>query len=490
VKPELVDGMIDDVVETFTSIPSHRMVVLGRGGSGKSILAEVLAVGLIKSQWAEDHGQVPVVFKVHTWNPGQQEFVSWLKSELISGPQAVLSSAPADVESAAQLVDEHHILPILDGFDELPTSMQGEALRKLNSSSYVDNALVLTSRPDEYETAIAEARQVLRSSIAIELQDLDLDDLRGYLPLTARVLSVDRKQEAEQRNETAWEPVLSFLQENVDSAHAHRLLEVLSRPLTVFLARMAYGDRSADPGELLDESRFYSVEVLTFHLFGQFASSAKFSPMHKRQSREWLEYLAAKSHQRGYIEIQDYYLYFADIKQFKLFALRRTTTTKYIIQMVLTGSSEKAVLQMRDDLDFTMRVFGKEHILTLVSWSYLLGMLRALGRTEEAREELEAFRVAHEQWRRDPLETRWCKRLNLSLRRKRPLWLTDRLDELEQWISSEPSSRAPHSNFANPVWWVMSEALGERASKNWVDFLLEGFFFMNWPFLRDPQRRG
>src|SRR5215470_17585709 len=150
VKPELVDGMIDDVVETFTSIPSHRMVVLGRGGSGKSILAEVLAVGLIKSQWAEDHGQVPVVFKVHTWNPGQQEFVSWLKSELISGPQAVLSSAPADVESAAQLVDEHHILPILDGFDELPTSMQGEALRKLNSSSYVDNALVLTSRPDEY----------------------------------------------------------------------------------------------------------------------------------------------------------------------------------------------------------------------------------------------------------------------------------------------------------------------------------------------------
>lgn len=135
---------------------------------------------------------------------------------------------------AAALVEAGHILPVLDGFDELAAGLHGPALEALNATTL---PLLLTSRPDEYAGAVA-ATDVLTGAAGIELIDLTPEDLANYLPRTTR-----RNAEGG----TVWDTVLTELREH----RATDLAAVLTTPLMVVLARTVYSDTPGqDPAVL------------------------------------------------------------------------------------------------------------------------------------------------------------------------------------------------------------------------------------------------
>ncbi|WP_280368822.1 hypothetical protein [Nocardia wallacei] len=157
-----------------------------------------------------------MVVEIKTWNPAVT-LSDWL-CERLEHEHAFLAETGLDGNSlAAELLKARRIIPVLDGFDELPSGYQGEALRHL--SALRRWPLILTSRSEDYVNAV-EANDVLTA------------------------------------------------------AHAP-LHHVLATPLMLYLARVRYSDTGgADPAELLNRCRFPDRSSLEQHLIAEFIPTA------------------------------------------------------------------------------------------------------------------------------------------------------------------------------------------------------------------------
>ncbi|MFI1061033.1 helix-turn-helix domain-containing protein [Streptomyces spororaveus] len=262
--PLSLDGGLTDIRDVYRRVRSGRLVVLGRAGSGKTVL--VLRFVLDHLGARTDGEPVPVVFSTGSWDPTGTSLRDWLIARLLRDHPNLDARAPGGSTLAAALVDAGWILPVLDGFDEMATGLLGVALRELNASSL---PLLLTSRTEQFAEAVGV--EVLRRTAGIELLDLDADDLAHYLPRTARPSApADR----DGRAATGWDPVLERLRTDRDGGPGARLRAVLSTPLMVLLARTAYSDTPAqDPAELLDEARFPNPGAIEEHLLAGFVPS-------------------------------------------------------------------------------------------------------------------------------------------------------------------------------------------------------------------------
>jgi hypothetical protein len=182
---------------------------------------------------------VPVLFSFGSWHPSTTDLHSWMAAELVRDHSALAERISRGTPLASTLVGSGRILPILDGFDEIPADLQANALRELNLTS---SPLVLVSRTTEYAEAI-EATDVLTAAASIILQDLDIGDLTAYLPRTTRELPGSP-------GATKWDEVPVAL--SAGTPAARQLLKVLSTPLMVSLARTTYSDHNGrDPADLL-----------------------------------------------------------------------------------------------------------------------------------------------------------------------------------------------------------------------------------------------
>ncbi|MFF4225066.1 NACHT domain-containing protein [Streptomyces abikoensis] len=292
--PLELGGRLDEVVEVYRRIPSGRLVVLGRPGSGKSILTTRFVLDFIASRSGVD--PVPVIFSIGAWDPTAITFRDWLTAQLIRDhPGLAGTAAPGGPSLAAALVEAGRVLPVLDGFDEIAGGLHRPALEALNATTL---PLLLTSRPAEYATAVAET-DVLTSAAAVELTDLTLDDLADYLPRTTR------KARGGNAATTAWHPVLSALRERPRGRGAEQLAAVLTTPLMVTLARAVYSDTPGrDPASLLDTHRFGGPGEVEDHLLETFTATAyRLRPEHRpdgaprhgfdpERAQYWLGYLA------------------------------------------------------------------------------------------------------------------------------------------------------------------------------------------------------
>ncbi|MFF4159248.1 NACHT domain-containing protein [Streptomyces sp. NPDC001678] len=291
--PLELGGRLDEVVDVYRRIPSGRLVVLGRPGSGKSILTTRFVLDHITSRTRTD--PVPVIFSIGAWDPTAITFRDWLTAQLIRDHPGLAAPAPGGPSLAAALVEAGRVLPVLDGFDEIAAGLHRPALEALNATTL---PLLLTSRPAEYATAVAET-DVLTSAAAVELTDLTLDDLADYLPRTTR------KARGGDAATTAWHPVLSALRERPRGRGAEQLAAVLTTPLMVTLARAVYSDTPGrDPASLLDTHRFGGPGELEDHLLDTFTATAyRLRPEHHPDSgtrrgfdperaQYWLGYLA------------------------------------------------------------------------------------------------------------------------------------------------------------------------------------------------------
>lgn len=274
-------GRLPEIVEVYRRIPSGRLVVLGRAGSGKSVLAVRFVLDLLRTR--DRGGRVPVLFSLGSWNPATTSFRDWLVGQLLRDHPGLAATGSDASNLATALVEAGRILPVLDGFDELATGLHREALDALNASTL---PLLLTSRPGEYAT-VAKT-DPLTAAATVGLTDLTVTDLADYLPRTTR-------QDA---GATVWDPVLTELREHPERPASVNLRVVLTTPLMVGLARAIYSDPAGrDPSVLLDADRFGSQYELEDHLLGSFIPTVYRDQPGRRHwdpdgVGRWLRYLA------------------------------------------------------------------------------------------------------------------------------------------------------------------------------------------------------
>ena len=176
----------------------------------------------------------------------------WLAERLAEDYPSLRAFGP---DIARALAEQGHILPILDGLDELPLARQPDVITALNASLTDAEQLVLTSRTREYGTAIAEAHKVLTAAAIIEPEPLTAAPAAYYL---AACLPPDNPG-------PSWHCVLDRLR----AGTAEHLAMVLATPLGLWLLRTVYITPRADPLPLLNSGVAGNAGTMQAHLFDQ-----------------------------------------------------------------------------------------------------------------------------------------------------------------------------------------------------------------------------
>ncbi len=166
--------------------PLPRLVVLGEPGSGKTVAAIHLVLGLLETrrncatdaQRAEQ--PVPVRVNAAGWD-GERDFSGWLTTRLgYDYPQLrpVL---------ARKLVDDGLILPVIDGLDEMDTpdsrgSRARALLDQLNTTAWRNAPVVVVCRTTEFwKLCELGADNGLHGAATVTLQPLPPDRVGEYL---------------------------------------------------------------------------------------------------------------------------------------------------------------------------------------------------------------------------------------------------------------------------------------------------------------------
>ncbi|WP_406328742.1 NACHT domain-containing protein [Streptomyces sp. NBC_00203] len=290
-------GEIDAV---FTErVPTRRLLVLGDPGSGKTLLLVRLVLGLIGRR--QEGEPVPVLFPLASWDPAAQDLRGWMERKLVQDHAELGAPAPERygcVTRAGMLLDQRLVLPVLDGFDELPAAVGAMALHGISEALPYGCGLVLSSRPAEYRAALRPRTGVparLSGMAGIHLEPLGGEDVARYLLRDAGGSGTPAAGR--------WDPVVEVLGADAPAARA------LTSPLMVSLARSVYNPRPGeghaalpDPGELL---RCPTRAAVEHHLFEAFVGAA-YRPHARRpcrwtaeQARTALRYLAVHM-ERGF----------------------------------------------------------------------------------------------------------------------------------------------------------------------------------------------
>ncbi|SED03022.1 DNA-binding transcriptional activator of the SARP family [Amycolatopsis tolypomycina] len=277
-------GDLDDIAGTFAALPVRQLVVLGDPGSGKSVLALMLTLELLRTRAPDD--PVPVLLSLASWDPQREHLDSWLAGRLAENHPALLNAREYGAGAPTRLVLGGHVVPVLDGLDEMPADLRAAALDALDQTMAVGRSLVLTCRSAEYEQVTREAGAVLSAATVVRLEPVAREEALTYL--SAR------------QGEDRWLPVAERLRREPDAA----LARVLRTPLMVDLVRIGYGRPHADPAELLAVA---DADVLEGRLLDSFVPNAyaqvpqppgrnpKTSPTGRytaEQATRWLGFLA------------------------------------------------------------------------------------------------------------------------------------------------------------------------------------------------------
>ncbi|MEU5159391.1 NACHT domain-containing protein [Streptomyces sp. NPDC020875] len=295
-----LSGDLRGIADTYRGIASGRLVILGRAGSGKSVLAVKLVLDLLAAPGSA--ARVPVIFSIGSWDPTTTTPRDLLVDRLLRDHPHLARRTGDGATLAAALVDAELVLPVLDGFDELAEALRSPALDALNSTSL---PLVLTSRREEYARAIREGHTPLVWAACTELGDLTVEDLAAYLPRTDRLAASGGRGDAR-----VWDPFLERLRTD-DSPAAIRLGRVLGTPLMVALARTMYETPGRSPLELFDTSRFPTEGQIEEYLLAGFVPTLYRHRPHDQadtarrrhdpeRARYWLGYLATSLTRDGH----------------------------------------------------------------------------------------------------------------------------------------------------------------------------------------------
>lgn len=287
----LLAGSFATIHRTYSAIESGRLLILGKPGAGKTVLAHRLILSVLDNR--APSAPVPVLFNLGTWEPPTSDLADWLVEQLLRNHPHLNGADPTreDANLAEALVRRGLILPVLDAFDEIPAGHYHHAIAKINDWT---GPVVVTSRPVEF-TAATRGIKVLSRAAGVVVEDLTLEETERFLRLSAS------KERAD-----AWTRVFDWIRSTPTGDPVRQRLDlVLRTPLMVSLARTVYNDHDgAPPGELLDSNRFPTSSTVEDHLLSAYltvsyrngrstAQQRRAGPTWRpEQARRWLGYLS------------------------------------------------------------------------------------------------------------------------------------------------------------------------------------------------------
>jgi hypothetical protein len=278
-------GSITDLHDSiYAVLPQGRLVLVGERGAGKTgamILLLLAALEHRQAVQAADRRMVPIPvwLTLSQWDPHVASLKQWVLSTL-QRDHRYLQAPQYGTDAPSALFRERCLALFLDGLDEMPASARTRAIQRLEREA-PGLRVVLTSRRTEFAETQAQWR--FQKAAVVELQPVEPDAVVKYLL---------HDQGVERRH--LWERVTGAL--STDSGSVVR--RTLNNALTLSLARATY--RRGDPSELLDSSRFPTVQAMKQHLLDAFLGTAydpatatsRSRAWPSSKARRWLEFLA------------------------------------------------------------------------------------------------------------------------------------------------------------------------------------------------------
>lgn len=173
-----LEGHLDEIVTTFTSLPHRQLVVLGGPGAGKSVLATLLTLDLVEGRQADE--PVAVLLALASWDPDGEDVETFLARRLAEEYGFLADPAPGGTTVAEHLLAHRRLVAVLDGLDELPAERHGPAIEALDRFAAAGHPLVLTCRAKEYEHAVTTTGAVLSRAAVVELRPVDVADVIAF----------------------------------------------------------------------------------------------------------------------------------------------------------------------------------------------------------------------------------------------------------------------------------------------------------------------
>ncbi|MFF5185662.1 NACHT domain-containing protein [Streptomyces sp. NPDC000345] len=274
-----LNGNITEITALLRRLPRRQLLVLGEPGSGKSVLALLLARDLLRSR--EPCEPIPVLLALSSWRP-TVGLSSWMARQITELAPGV---ARFGRDVAAQMISTGRVIPVLDGLDELPEALHARAIEAIDEAVSDGVPLVATCRSDEYERVVARTGWYLTRAAVVEIESVKGDVAIDFLRRSRVESDLGR-----------WAKVFECLRTAPDSA----LSQALSTPLMLALTRTAYAPHTMDPGELLNKNRFSGRTSIEDHLLGQFLPavyredpSTRYDASH---AKRWLTTIARQMH--------------------------------------------------------------------------------------------------------------------------------------------------------------------------------------------------
>ncbi|MEV1178212.1 NACHT domain-containing protein [Nonomuraea sp. NPDC049784] len=233
---------IADLAHTFRSLKRRRLVITGGAGMGKTTLAVQLLLQLLTTRTADQtaggEGEivpVPVLLPVSGWDTGAHpRLQDWLAVRLVQDYPA-LAAPQLGPGAAAALVEGGHVLPVLDGLDEIPAPARAQVIAALNASLTARDQLIITSRRAEFTTAVRETGRPLTAAAVIVPKPVTPQAAADYLIACLPASPSD-----------AWAQILAALR----SGAVPGLTRLAATPLGLWLIRTVYLASGADPAPL------------------------------------------------------------------------------------------------------------------------------------------------------------------------------------------------------------------------------------------------
>lgn len=247
------------------------LLILGELGAGKTTLLIELARDLLDRASENEAHPIPVMFNLSSWSLKQQPLTTWLVEELNSKYQV-----PQQV--GLVWVENDHILPLLDGLDEVSPAFRKACIDAINAYRRQHGLvpLVLCSRREEY----LDLGTPILLQQAIYIQPLTQQHIGDYLASSGDQLATLR----------------SALRDDTD------LQKFITTPLMLHILTGAYRGKSIekfkDSGSL-EMRRKQMFAVYVEHMLKRRKPGSRYSV---QQSMNWLAYLAREMKQHSQTE--------------------------------------------------------------------------------------------------------------------------------------------------------------------------------------------
>lgn len=244
------------------------LLILGKPGSGKTILALELVRHLLERAEQDESYPMPVVVPLASWGEQRLPLALWLVEELNSKYQV-----PRHL--GQQWVDGNALLPVLDGLDEVGAGNRAACIEAINTyrREYGIGPLVVCCRSEEY---LAQSQRLLLRR-AVMVQPFTNQQINEYL----------------QRSGGDLETLRRALQS--DPA----LQELSTTPLMLSILVSTYRDKPLEDLHALDSAETRQHQLFTAYV-GQ-ALRRRTTEYSAQQTKQWLSNLARqmKSHNQA-----------------------------------------------------------------------------------------------------------------------------------------------------------------------------------------------